>query len=59
MPTSLKLSLATIVARSGKRGKPQLHDPSSFHPTFAIFAAGPPPWAITPPGFKVFDPMPA
>ena len=32
-----------------------LDDPSAFHPTFAIFAEGRPPWAIIPPGFKVFD----
>ena len=32
-----------------------LDDPSAFHPTFAIFAAGRPDWAIIPPGFKVFD----
>jgi hypothetical protein len=35
-----------------------LDDPSSFHPTIAIFAAGRPAWAIIPPGFKVFDRMP-
>jgi hypothetical protein len=35
-----------------------LDDPSAFHPTFAIFAASRPPWAIIPPGFKVFDRMP-
>ena len=35
-----------------------LDQPSAFHPTFAIFAAGRPPWAIVPPGFKVFDRMP-
>jgi hypothetical protein len=35
-----------------------LDDPSSFHPTIAIFAAGRPHWAIIPPGFKVFDRMP-
>ena len=33
-------------------------DPSAFHPTFAIFAAGRPEWVIIPPGFKVFDRMP-
>jgi hypothetical protein len=36
-----------------------LDDPSAFHPTFAIFAAGRPPWAIIPPGFKAFDRMPS
>lgn len=35
-----------------------LDDPSAFHPTIAIFAEGRPPWAIIPPGFKVFDRMP-
>ena len=35
-----------------------LDDPSTFHPTIAIFAAGRPDWAIIPPGFKVFDRMP-
>jgi hypothetical protein len=35
-----------------------LDDPSAFQPTFAIFAAGRPPWAIIPPGFKVFDRTP-
>ena len=35
-----------------------LDDPSAFHPTFAIFAESRPPWAIIPPGFKVFDRMP-
>ena len=35
-----------------------LDDPSAFHPTFAIFAQGRPPWAIIPPGFKIFDQMP-
>jgi len=35
-----------------------LDDPSVFHPTIAIFAAGRPDWAIIPPGFKVFDRMP-
>ena len=35
-----------------------LHDPSAFHPTFAIFAQGRPPWAIIPPGFKIFDQIP-
>jgi hypothetical protein len=36
-----------------------LDDPSSFHPTIAIFAAGRPAWAIIPPGFTVFDRMPS
>jgi hypothetical protein len=35
-----------------------LDDPSAFHPTIAIFAEGRPPWALIPPGFKVFDRMP-
>jgi hypothetical protein len=35
-----------------------LDDPSAFHPTFAIFAAGRPSWAVIPPGFEVFDRMP-
>jgi hypothetical protein len=35
-----------------------LDDPSAFHPTMAIFAAGRPPWALIPPGFKVFDRTP-
>ena len=35
-----------------------LDDPSAFHPTIAIFAAGRPAWAIIPEGFKVFDRMP-
>jgi hypothetical protein len=32
-----------------------LDDPSTFHPTIAIFAASRAPWTIIPPGFKVFD----
>jgi hypothetical protein len=36
-----------------------LDDPSAFHPTIAIFAEGHPDWALIPPGFKVFDRMPA
>ena len=36
-----------------------LDDPSAFHPTIAILAAGRPDWAIIPPGFKVFDRMPS
>jgi hypothetical protein len=35
-----------------------LDEPSAFHPTFAIFAASRPAWAIIPPGFKVYDRMP-
>jgi hypothetical protein len=35
-----------------------LDDPSAFHPTIAIFAAGRPPWAIIPPGFTVFERAP-
>jgi hypothetical protein len=35
-----------------------LDDPSAFHPTIAIFAKGRPPWALIPPGFKIFDRMP-
>jgi hypothetical protein len=35
-----------------------LDDPAAFHPTFAIFAEGRPPWAIIPPGFKIFARMP-
>jgi hypothetical protein len=35
-----------------------LDEPASFRPTTAIFAAGRPPWALIPPGFKVFDRMP-
>jgi hypothetical protein len=35
-----------------------LDDPSAFHPTIAIFADGRPPWALIPPGFKIFDRMP-
>jgi hypothetical protein len=36
-----------------------LDDPSSFHPKSAIFARNRPPWAIIPPGLKVFDGMPS
>ena len=35
-----------------------LDDPSAFHPTIAIFAAGRPAWAVIPEGLKVFDRMP-
>ncbi len=34
-----------------------LDEPSAFHPTIAIFAAGRPAWAFIPPNFKVFDRM--
>src|SRR6476646_10634532 len=36
-----------------------LDDPSAFHPTVAIFASSRPPWAVIPPGLKVFDRMPS
>jgi hypothetical protein len=35
-----------------------LDDPSTFHPTIAIFTAGRPDWALIPPGFKVFERAP-
>jgi hypothetical protein len=35
-----------------------LNDPSAFHPTFTISAAGRPDCALIRPGFKVFDRMP-
>src|SRR5271156_1245717 len=35
-----------------------LDDPSAFHPTIAIFAAGRPALALIPPGLKVYDRMP-
>jgi hypothetical protein len=35
-----------------------LDDPSAFHPTIAIFAAGRPEWAAIPAGVTVFDRMP-
>jgi hypothetical protein len=35
-----------------------LDDPSAFHPTIAIFAAGRPDWALIPAGFKVFERAP-
>jgi hypothetical protein len=35
-----------------------LDDPSSFHPTIAIFARSRPAWAVIPPGLKIFDAMP-
>jgi hypothetical protein len=43
---------------NGFKGAVSLDDPSAFHPTFAIFAEGRLPWALIPPGFKVFDRMP-
>jgi hypothetical protein len=36
-----------------------LDDPASFQPTVAIFARSRPPWAVIPPGLKVFDRMPS
>jgi hypothetical protein len=35
-----------------------LDDPSAFHPTAAIFARGHAPWAVIPPGLKVYDALP-
>jgi hypothetical protein len=35
-----------------------LDDPSSFHPTIAIFARRRPPWAIIPADLTIFDAMP-
>jgi hypothetical protein len=35
-----------------------LDDPSSFHPTIAIFARSRPAWAVIPPGLTIFDAMP-
>ena len=35
-----------------------LDDPSSFHPTAAIFARGSPAWAVIPPGLTIYDAMP-
>jgi hypothetical protein len=35
-----------------------LDDPSSFHPTIAIFARSRPAWAVTPPDLTIFDAMP-
>jgi hypothetical protein len=32
-----------------------LDDPSSFQPSVAVFTRGHPPWAVIPPGLKVFD----
>jgi hypothetical protein len=36
-----------------------LDDPSAFHPTIAIFAAGRPEWAVIPAGFTVFERAPS
>ena len=36
-----------------------LDDPSAFHPTVAIFARSRPPWAVIPPGLKIFERMPS
>ena len=36
-----------------------LDDPSAFHPTMAIFAAGRQRWALIPPGFTIFDRAPS
>jgi hypothetical protein len=35
-----------------------LDDPSSFHPTIAIFVRNRPAWAIIPPDLKIFDGLP-
>ena len=35
-----------------------LDDPSSFHPTIAIFARSRPPWAVIPPDLAIFDGQP-
>jgi hypothetical protein len=35
-----------------------LDDPSSFHPTAAIFARSRPAWAPIPPGLTIYDAMP-
>jgi hypothetical protein len=35
-----------------------LDDPSSFHPTAAIFARSRPAWALIPPGLTIYDAMP-
>jgi hypothetical protein len=35
-----------------------LDDPSSFHPTAAIFARSRPAWAVIPPGLTIYDAMP-
>jgi hypothetical protein len=36
-----------------------LDDSSAFRPTIAIFARSRPPWALIPPGLKVFERMPS
>jgi hypothetical protein len=36
-----------------------LDDPSAFDPKVAIFARSRPPWAMIPPGLKVFDRLPS
>ena len=36
-----------------------LDDPSAFDPRVAIFARSRPPWAMIPPGLKVFDKLPS
>jgi hypothetical protein len=35
-----------------------LDDPSSFHPTAAIFTRSRPAWAVIPPGLTIYDAMP-
>jgi hypothetical protein len=35
-----------------------LDDPSSFHPTIAIFARTRPAWAVLPPDLTIFEAMP-
>ena len=35
-----------------------LDDPSQFRPRIAIFAGSRPPWAVIPPGLKVFERLP-
>ncbi len=36
-----------------------LDDPSSFHPTIAIFARNRPNWAVIPPGLTIFETVPS
>jgi len=36
-----------------------LDDPSSFHPTIAIFTRNRPVWAVIPPDLKIFETMPS
>ena len=36
-----------------------LDDPSSFHPTIAIFTQGRPAWAVIPPGLTIFERAPS